>query len=90
MINHPLEQESVSGCHVKTGRYNYWLKPNTSQIGRGELIKDTARVLSRYCDALAIRTFKHSDLQDYAEWSTKPVINALTDLEHPCQALADF
>jgi len=66
------------------------LNPHTSQIGRGELIKDTARVLSRYCDALAIRTFKHSDLQDYADWSTKPVINALTDLEHPCQALADF
>ena len=66
------------------------LNPNTSQIGRGEPIKDTARVLSRYCDALAIRTFKHSDLEDYAKWSTKPVINALTDLEHPCQALADY
>ena len=66
------------------------LNPNTSQIGRGEPIKDTARVMSRYCDALAIRTFKHSVLEDYAKWSTKPVINALTDLEHPCQALADF
>ena len=66
------------------------LNPSTSQIGRGEPIKDTARVLSRYCDALAIRTFKHSDLEAYARWSTKPVINALTDLEHPCQALADF
>jgi len=66
------------------------LNPNTSQIGRGELIKDTARVLSRYCDVLAIRTFKQSDLEDYAKWSTKPVINALTDIEHPCQALADF
>ena len=66
------------------------LNPNTSQIDRGEPIKDTARVLSRYCDALAIRTFKHTDLEDYAKWSTKPVINALTDLEHPCQALADF
>ena len=66
------------------------LNPNTSQIGRGEPIKDTARVLSRYCDALAIRTFEHSDLEEYARWSTKPVINALTDLEHPCQALADF
>ena len=66
------------------------LNPSTSQIGRGEPIKDTARVLSRYCDVLAIRTFKQSDLEEYAYWSAKPVINALTDLEHPCQALADF
>ena len=66
------------------------LNPNTSQIGRGEPIKDTARVLSRYCDALAIRTFNHSDLEEYSKWSTVPIINALTDLEHPCQALADF
>ena len=66
------------------------LNPMTSQIGRGEPIKDTARVLSRYCDAIAIRTFNHSDLEEYAKWSSVPVINALTDFEHPCQALADY
>ena len=66
------------------------LNPTTSQIDRGEPIKDTARVLSRYCDVLAIRTFNQFNLEEYARWSSKPVINALTDLEHPCQALADY
>ena len=66
------------------------LNPTTSQIGRGEPIRDTARVLSKYCDVLAIRTFKQSVLEEYAKWATIPVINALTDFEHPCQALADF
>ena len=74
----------------KLGGTTVDLNPTTSQIGRGEPIRDTARVLSRYCDVLAIRTFKQSDLEEYAKWSSKPVINALTDLEHPCQALADY
>ena len=74
----------------KLGGSTVDLNPNTSQIGRGEPIRDTARVLSRYCDVVAIRTFKQSDLEEYAKWSSKPVINALTDLEHPCQALADY
>ena len=74
----------------KLGGTTIDLNPSTSQIGRGEPIKDTARVLSRYCDVIAIRTFNHSDLEEYAKWSTKPVINALTDFEHPCQALADY
>jgi len=74
----------------KLGGTTIDLNPSTSQIGRGETIKDTSRVLSRYCDVLAIRTFNQSTLEEYAKWSTKPIINALTDMEHPCQALADF
>jgi ornithine carbamoyltransferase len=66
------------------------LNPNSTQIGRGEPLIDTARVLDRYLDILAIRTFDQADLQQYADYAQMPIINALTDLEHPCQVLADL
>ncbi len=66
------------------------LNPKVTQLGRGEPLPDTARVLSRFCDVMAVRTFAQKELNEYAHWASIPVINALTDLEHPCQALADF
>jgi ornithine carbamoyltransferase len=60
------------------------------QLGRGETVADTARTLSRYVDGMAARVYRHSDLVELAQYATVPVINALSDLEHPVQALADF
>jgi ornithine carbamoyltransferase len=81
---------SFTVAMARLGGQTIDLLPIVTQVGRGEPVADTARVLSRYCDALAIRTFAQTDLEAYAHWATIPVINALTDLEHPCQALADF
>ena len=64
--------------------------PTELQLGRGETIEDTARVVSRYARAFVIRTFDDDDVQRFASAATIPVINALTDLHHPCQALADL
>ncbi|MEH1923417.1 ornithine carbamoyltransferase [Nostoc sp.] len=66
------------------------LNPNVTQVSRGEPLQDTARVLDRYLDILAIRTFAQQDLETFAEYAKIPVINALTDAEHPCQVLADL
>jgi ornithine carbamoyltransferase len=66
------------------------LNPNVTQVSRGEPVQDTARVLDRYLDILAIRTFEQQELATFAKYATIPVINALTDLEHPCQILADL
>ena len=63
---------------------------NDSQLGRGEPIKDTARVMSRYCHAIMVRTFGHERVRELADYATVPVINGLTDLLHPCQVLADL
>lgn len=66
------------------------LNPNVTQVSRGEPVQDTARVLDRYLDILAIRTFAQQELETFANYAKIPVINALTDLEHPCQVLADL
>jgi ornithine carbamoyltransferase len=76
------------GCY-QLGGHAIFLSPRDAQLGRGEPIEDTARVLSRYVQGIMIRTFAHADVEAVAAHATVPVINGLTDLHHPCQVLAD-
>ena len=75
---------------VQFGGATLFLSPRDTQLGRGEPIEDTARVLSRMVDVVAIRTFEHEKIERFAAYSGVPVINALTDRHHPCQLLADM
>ena len=74
---------------AQLGGQAIFLSPRDTQLGRGEPIEDSARVLSRMADVIMIRTFEHEKIQRFAEYSRVPVINALTDMYHPCQLLAD-
>lgn len=81
---------SFSAAMYQLGGQVIDLNVNVTQVSRGEPVVDTARVLDRYLDVLAIRTFEQQELETFASYAKIPVINALTDLEHPCQVLADL
>ncbi len=104
-VHHPLQGKSLAMIFEKSstrtrvsfevgmvelGGHPVYLAGQGSQIGRGEPIEDTARVLSGYCSGILIRTFAQERLDSLAKWATVPVINGLTDLFHPCQILADL
>jgi ornithine carbamoyltransferase len=72
------------------GGNSIMLSPAETQLGRGEPIRDTARVLARYLDGLVVRTFEHAKIEEMARHADVPVVNALTDASHPCQVLADL
>ncbi|MDD1659989.1 MAG: ornithine carbamoyltransferase [Methanomicrobiales archaeon] len=72
------------------GGHALFLNPRDLQLGRGEEIRDTARVLSRYVHGVMIRAYRHTTLEEYARYSKVPIINGLSDREHPCQVLADL
>ena len=81
---------SFETAMIQMGGGSIFLSPNDTQLGRGEPIEDTARVLSEMVDAVMVRTFAHSKVERLAQFSRIPVINALTDDHHPCQLLADM
>ena len=103
-VSHPLKGRSLGMIFLKSstrtrvsfevgcfqlGGHALFLSPHDAQLGRGEPIEDTARVLSRYVQGIMIRTFAHRDVEALAAYASVPVINGLTDLQHPCQVLAD-
>lgn len=75
---------------AKLGGNSYVIKQDEIILGKRESIEDTSRVISKYADAVTIRTFAHNDVETFAKYSSIPVINALTDLSHPCQIMADI
>ena len=81
---------SFETAMTQLGGASIFLSPTDTQLGRGEPIEDTARVLSRMVDAIMVRTFAHTKIETMAKYYTVPVINALTDDHHPCQLLADL
>ena len=81
---------SLDVAVAELGAHPIYLRFDELQLGRGETVADTARALSRYVDLIAARVRRHSDLVELARWSDKPVVNALSDLDHPLQTLADL
>ncbi len=75
---------------TRLGGRTIFLSPGDTQIGRGEPVRDTARVLSRYVDGIVVRTYRQETVEEMAAWASVPVINGLTDDHHPCQVLADL
>jgi ornithine carbamoyltransferase len=81
---------SFQAACAHLGMQSFFTMPAQLQMGRGEPIKDTARVIDRYCDVLFMRTFEQERVEEFAQYMDVPVINALTDMTHPCQGLADL